>query len=251
MKNARERVRGFVTGVLATLTVLLVGVVAVSAATSRNITVTYRNIQVFVNGAPRALAEEPFIFNDRVFVALSDVAQVLGVPTRWDGATSSIHIGQAAGQAPPTIAPQAQPAPAPIPAPAPAPVTLGRDIRAFRLVGTQEFSRSNPGRIMGIEHEYGFRVRSNNGAAYFNIGGQYTSMSGIFSPLDDVQNRTSTILRISGDGRTLATFEISSSDPASPFNVDVTGVTQLRIGFDGVGHGIMSRNFGVANVTLR
>ena len=50
-------------------------------------------------------------------------------------------------------------------------VTLGQQIRPFRLAGANSFLLSEPGRMMGVEYEHGFSV-AGNGSAFFNIDGR-------------------------------------------------------------------------------
>ncbi|MCL2169938.1 MAG: NPCBM/NEW2 domain-containing protein [Defluviitaleaceae bacterium] len=129
-------------------------------------------------------------------------------------------------------------------------VVLGRDMRAFRLTNAQEFTRNSPGTIMGVEHENGFRNTHNTGSAYFNLNNRHTAMTGSFGPLDNVRSGASTTLTIRGDGRTLATFEVSASDPLRNFTVDVTGVTQLIFTYS-TDHWNSHHNFAVVNAVLR
>jgi hypothetical protein len=130
------------------------------------------------------------------------------------------------------------------------PMTLGQDVMAYRLVNAREFSRGSPGRMMGAEYTSGFNTTGNwrGGAAYFNINGLYRYMAGVFGPMDNAPANRTVTLTIFGDGRTLATLEVHSSDPVRPFNVNVAGVTQLRIAYTATGDG---RNFGVGYVVLR
>ena len=126
-------------------------------------------------------------------------------------------------------------------------IVLGRELNAFRLVNVWPFALGQMGRIMGVEYEYGFAKNINNasGSAFFNINGQYSTITGIMGPLDNVDRNNTITLHIIGDGRTIETFEIRSTDPARQFTANVTGVSQLELRFTG-GQG----RFGVANVTL-
>lgn len=94
----KQRIQGMVLGSI--LTILLLSTVTVLASTgTRNITVTFRNIRLMVNGqlfTPRDGAGnivEPFSFEGTLYLPLRAVGDALGVPVSWDGSTSTVYIG--------------------------------------------------------------------------------------------------------------------------------------------------------------
>jgi hypothetical protein len=94
----KQRMQGMVFGIF--LTVLLLSAVpALASAVTRNISVTYRNIRLVVNGehvTPRdgnGNIVEPFIFDGTTYLPIRAVGQALGQDVRWDGNTSTIYIG--------------------------------------------------------------------------------------------------------------------------------------------------------------
>jgi len=119
-------VRGFVAGALAMF--LLSGATsAIASARTEDITVTFRNIRLVINGeqvTPRDAAGnvvEPFIWQDTTYLPIRAVADALGMEASWDGSTSTAYLtdrepGTPAG----TPSPAASPAPAATPIPSPA-----------------------------------------------------------------------------------------------------------------------------------
>jgi hypothetical protein len=59
---------------------------------SKTITVTYRNISIYVNGQKKIPDEEPFICNGRTYVPLRFISEALDKEVKWDDKTSRIDI---------------------------------------------------------------------------------------------------------------------------------------------------------------
>ena len=99
MRKSRERAKGFVVGVLVA-TILLSAGSALAASVARNISVTYRNIKIVVNGqqfTPRdsqGNIVEPFIYGGTTFLPLRAVGEAFGLDVEWDGNTSTVSIGE-------------------------------------------------------------------------------------------------------------------------------------------------------------
>lgn len=73
----------------------LVGIMSISAAAiNKTAQLTFRNIKLMVDGTeftdPNGL--EPFIYEDRVYVPISTVAESLGKDVSWDGTTNTVTI---------------------------------------------------------------------------------------------------------------------------------------------------------------
>jgi hypothetical protein len=131
---------------------------------------------------------------------------------------------------------------------------LGRDIMAYRLDNAAELSRPEPiAMIMGADYDHGFTSDGSawvsSASAFYNLNGQYTSLSGFYGPRDNTDIGSSATLTIFGDERTLATFQVRAGDPIRPFTIDVNGVTQLRLEYSWSGNNT-GRRFAVVNMTL-
>lgn len=92
--------KGLITGVAFTL--VFVCVLAVGAATLKNIEVVDRDIKVFVDGKPiqcinnKGEKVEPFIVKqeDTTYVPLRSLSEALGVKVDWIDETSTIYLGE-------------------------------------------------------------------------------------------------------------------------------------------------------------
>lgn len=72
---------------------LLLGAgVGYATGTAQEITVTFRGINLKVNGHPVATEQEPFVYDRRTYVPLRLVAEALGHDVSWDDASSTISI---------------------------------------------------------------------------------------------------------------------------------------------------------------
>jgi len=71
---------------------------------TKTISATYRNIQLVVNGVLVDLTDdngssmEPFIYNGRTYLPVAAVAKALDQQVSWDGATSTVYIGNVPGK---------------------------------------------------------------------------------------------------------------------------------------------------------
>jgi len=208
--------------------------------------------QIIISGAVSRIGS---LYRLRIRALSVESAQIAGQFNRNipDGPTVSALVrsqatGYGEGTPPASVASGAgsgTPAPEAATPQAIPPAVLGRDIKAYRLVNTKEFTTANPGKMMGTEYQHGFYIGYNGGSTYYNIGAKYTNMSGLYGPMDD--SGEDTTLTIYGDEKTLATFEIKSGDMPKQFNLNIAGITQIRFGFSG--H-VFGKNFCVADVTL-
>lgn len=190
------------------------------------------------------------VYGSTSFIPVEAVTRALGLNIRWSASTQTWQI-TTPGFVASTEAVVATPTPVPTQPQAPIQLqnVLGRDYEAFRLTSVTAFTREAMGSMMGAQYEYGFMLNGpwTNGSAFFNVGGRYVSMSGFFGPMDNVGTTggRATTLYIVGDGRTLDSFEMNSTDPIRQFTVNVTGVSQVEFRFSG-----SNGRYGVSNVTL-
>lgn len=97
----KEKLKGFVTGVVVTSMVFAVSFTAFAATGSKTIQIAYDNIKIYVNEKLTPMTTdgqtvEPFTYQGRTYVPLNAVATALGQKVSWDGNTKSIYIGSAA-----------------------------------------------------------------------------------------------------------------------------------------------------------
>jgi len=203
-----KTIKGYIAGILTMTFLFGVTLVFANEIVSRQI---HYGVNVVVNGRPLQLEgiDRPFIMDGRTFLPVSTIAQELGVPTNWDGATRTVHIGGS---------------------------SVGRPL--FETTPTSASSEISTvsGSMSGNSYDTIFRTRRNamggiystHGWGEFNLNGQFSSVSGILGRFDDRFSGTSTI-RFYGDGRELATLVVDGTTVAHQVSVNTSGVLVLRI----------------------
>lgn len=99
----KERSRGFISGVLATvITLSLIGTASATIG-SRNITADYNDIKIVMNGTQIMPTDangnivEPFAVNGTTYLPVRAVANALGIDVQWDGATKTVDLSGTSG----------------------------------------------------------------------------------------------------------------------------------------------------------
>ena len=90
----KERVKGFLAGVIITLTASTMMMVFATPI-EQAINVVYDNYRIIIDGADKSDAPDdskPFIYNGRTYVPLRYVGEAMGKKVLWDGDTKSIYI---------------------------------------------------------------------------------------------------------------------------------------------------------------
>jgi len=111
------------------------------------------------------------------------------------------------------------------------PVYLGDGLKAYQIENCIECADGETFRMGGVEYYRGIFTTSfgrPDGEAYYNIGGQYNSLSGLYGLIDGGPGWPETIT-IYGDGRVLAEFSMKGGSLPKLFSIGVAGVQQLKI----------------------
>ena len=94
----KDNIKGFAIGV--TVSALLLCSTAFAESMQKTITAVYNNIKIVVNGetiTPKDAngnAVEPFIVDGTTYLPVRAISQALGEDVDWDGATSTVYIGE-------------------------------------------------------------------------------------------------------------------------------------------------------------
>lgn len=193
---------------------------------TKNIKVTYRNINIYSYGQKIASSIEPFILTEQgiTMVPLRTVSEALGQQITWDEKTSSIYIGPVTKKLPDT----------PIIEPTPM-----KNIPVLRNVGPFYEFKSRNIIIARRQFSDGIAVELENGNSVAEIvlelKGYYTSLEGYIGIDDETRNSsTGFVLTIYGDGIEKA-FEslVKPSEYPRLVQVDVKGVKRLTIRVQG------------------
>lgn len=126
---------------------------------------------------------------------------------------------------------------------------LGSDIKSYTFGSYyKEYNGMSTFSLAGETYAKGFTIGTyaDGGYASFNIGGKYTTLSGIAGNVDGINySLTYTVL---GDGDVIGIIEIKGGGLPAEFNFDVTGVKQLN--FIATGQYNNGNGVGFANVVL-
>jgi len=128
---------------------------------------------------------------------------------------------------------------------------IGQDIHAYvNGLYYKEFSiETGKGFSMGgVTYDYGFTIGTytNGGYACFNLDGQYKSLTGVAGNVDGVNHSVS--YNVLGDGKLLKKIAVPSGGLPVSFNIDVTGVRELK--FQATGDSNYSNGVGFGNLLL-
>jgi hypothetical protein len=240
---SRSRKMGYILFGMLTMVFIYSAVIpAIASTTARRqqITVTYDDIKVVVNGVPLERdgagnpIREPFMLDRVTMVPARVIGERLanGV-TSWDADTRTLYIG-------------------------PRPGTQAESVRLSNL---DWFSRDGQGFL------HSEQVRANTGDYYsdciyrdiaygggtrdYLINGQYRKISGtLFLAYDSIGGTAIGKFNIWGDGKLLySSNEVKDGVLPVYFEVDISNVTRLKIGFEGV-RTTWRGNMVISEVTL-
>lgn len=90
--------------VLGLVGAMALGTCTVSAANgTKNISATFRNIKIVVDGKEVSTSAEPFIYNGTTYLPIRAVGEAVGKEVTWNAGTNTVYLGEV-----PTGAQQAQ-----------------------------------------------------------------------------------------------------------------------------------------------
>lgn len=201
--------------IILALALMLVFSTVVFAARRVNITVTYDNIKVFVDGNQVQFGKdtkgkqiEPFIYNGTTYLPLRAVGEALGKEVQWDPSTKSAFLGSGVIDNNTAQVNTEE-------------KDLVNTLNAFN--STDHVNVYKTGKNKGIELRLWSNTETN---INYNLEGKYTNISCLVG-VEEASKKGS--LKFIGDGRTLAEYPIESDKMADNVNVDVSGVRNLMI----------------------
>lgn len=210
--------------IILALALMLVFSTVVFAARKVNITVTYDNVKVVVDGRQVQFGKdtkgkqiEPFIYNGTTYLPLRAVAEAVGKQVQWDANTKTAFLGDGTvntGEVNKALTEIMKP------------FSKGNAI----IIAKDEYKKKFT--LAGKEYNNGILFESffnKKGHANFNLEGKYTSLTGLLGA--DKKGATIKVDFI-GDGNLLQSFEIVSGQLPVNVNLNVTGVRLLEIEFE-------------------
>lgn len=185
---------------------------------TRTIQAAYKNIKIFVDGAeltPRDSTGnvlEPFIYNGSTYLPVRAVAEAVGKDVRYDANTNSVYIGSAGTPSTSTGTPS---------------TSIGSYIEPYKEENVSVTDMS----VAGTHYINALLLRSGYGraVAYYNVGGRFNSMSGLYSSVDETLESETMTLNFYGDDILLKTVEVHGNQLPKNFTINLTGVSQLMV----------------------
>ena len=87
----KERLKGAIIGVVLTLA-LMTTLPVLARVAQETITVNFNNISIAINGQQIHTNNEPFVFQGRTYLPVSDVANAMGFDVTWEDSTNTVHL---------------------------------------------------------------------------------------------------------------------------------------------------------------
>ena len=87
---------------------MALGTCTVSAANgTKNISATFRNIKIVVDGKEVSTSAEPFIYNGTTYLPIRAVGEAVGKEVTWNAGTNTVYLGEVPAGAQQPAAPEA------------------------------------------------------------------------------------------------------------------------------------------------
>jgi len=168
---------------------------------------------VDANGKP----VEVFIYNGTTYLPVRAISNAFGKPIMWDGKTRSVYIGKHTDSKP---------------------AVWLKDLDYFDL-DINGYVYNTDMEILGTQKDNLGKDHYNcvGGGLYtytYKLNGQYSKITGTLFMLYDTRTVSETgILKIYGDGELLYEASVTKGVDPIEFSVDLTGVLEMKLTFDG------------------
>ena len=227
----KQKAAWFLSGILVTVIAVSVVSPALAALTNKTIQVStgvslYINDQKLDPKDPNGNPVEPFILDGTTYLPVRAVSEALGVPIQWEGSTWSVYIGQHTSDKPAVWLSQMD-------------YFSGTGSRNFYTAKTEKDN-------LGNTHIHCITYSFNR---TYILNGQYSRITGtLYQTYDE---RYSSIyggnynggVYIYGDGELLFSYAPEKNETGIkpvPFNIDLTGVLELRVYFGSENNNMLS-----------
>ena len=227
--------KSFVVGFICCAVIMVLAGTAMAASRTVDATLTFRDIKLVIGGTlftPKDSAGnvvEPFILSGTTYLPVRAVGEAFGQEVKWDGETSTVYIGSESD--------------------APAPLPSGGALTKVVPPYDRHILATIVDNVMmsGVMYYDAIRFQSVNSVSsqytYHNLGGTFTKITGHIGKIDGAFITSATI-RFFGDGTLIDSFLVTGGEMPLQIDVDVTGVTQLRIEI--VGSALSSSDYAIA-----
>ena len=196
--------------ILALCCALLLSSTVYAASRTRTMEVTYSDIKLVVDGnavTPKdatGAVVEPFIYEGTTYLPVRAVGEALGKQVSWDGNSKTVYIGEVPGQ-----------------------VTYLLDV--CPPYETHYYNAPTTLTVGGTRYTKSFSLETAESSyAYFNLNGQYNSLSFDVGHLDGGSMHSGTF-NIYLDGELSKVLEVSPDMLLKHYTIPLSGALQLRI----------------------
>ncbi len=219
--NFKSGLCGFMAGVIITAAV---PVLAYNG--TKSISAAFKNIKIYIDGAeltPRDASGnvlEPFIYNGSTYLPIRAVGEAVGKSVSYDANTNSVYLGDGGSS--------------------------GSDIKTASGTKITPYQINGTGRVTditmsGVLYEDGFYLDPcNEGTAYLNVSGNYSTLSGIYGTYDKtgLDNDEVAYIKIYSDDILVNEFKVTPGMITKNFTINISGVSQITIETSGEGFGV-------------
>ena len=225
-----NKTKGFVMGFICCAIIVALAGTAFASSKTENISVTYKDIKIVVDGVsvtPKDAAGnvvEPFVSNGTTYLPVRAIGEALGKAVEWDASTGTVFVGKKPGSIAQALVKEVPPYDTDFLVDLKDNVMMGGTIYYDAITFDQINSVSSR-------------------ASFHNLNKSYTKVSGCAGKIDGAFSTEAT-LRFFGDGKLIEAFQIKGDEMAKQFEVNVSGVTQLKIEFIGIG--LSSSNYALS-----
>lgn len=218
--HRKQKLAYFLSGLLCAVVVVSLASPALAALAQKTVQV-YTGVNIYVDDQkldPRDANGNPvevFIYNGTTYLPVRAVGDAVGKAVQWDGQTSSVYLGKHNSSKP-----------------------------AAWISSMDYFTAEYNSRFQSWEQTadnlnqiHTHVVSGHDGCSRtYKLNGQYSAISGVFfqryNERDWDNNGQTSTFRIYGDGELLYSAEMAAGRDPIDFNVDLTGVLELKLCFD-------------------
>jgi hypothetical protein len=151
---------------------------------------------------------EVFVYNGTTYLPVRAVGEAYGKVVQWDGSTQTVYLGTHSSTTP---------------------AVWLKDLDYFtgKSYVAHSADKDNLGNVYSESFSTEYGDPTDN---IYKLNGQYSKMTGTFYQRYDYRSNTSTnTMQIYGDGKLLFDGSVSSGVEPVFFDVDLTGVLELRV----------------------
>ena len=211
----KSNIKSFIAGSICTI--VLAGAVTgfASGGIQKNITATYNNIKLVVDGKPVAFKKdsngnkvEPFIYGGTTYLPVRAIGEAVDKKVDWNASTQTVYIGEVPGS-----------------------IKYVTETLQFVGVGIEEYKLSNQSKLNmgGNSYNTGYKMkRFGDNSIVFNLNGQYNLLEGEISS-HNYNHKGTSDLEIYIDEKLYKTITVSGEEVAQKITIPLSGANQLKI----------------------